>query len=413
MRIEDARGWMGRTIGDCWRIDDVVGRGGTSIVYSATNIDDDSRVALKVLHPKLAGNPGIVKIFLAEAKLGQQVKHPGIVRVLDEGTTHDGEFFLVMELLAGQTLEELRQARGGRVPLDEVMRIGHALMDCLIAVHESGVVHRDLKPSNVFVLEGGGVKLLDFGVAKVQGNTADAAQNVVGTPSFMPPEQALGLTSKVDEQSDVWSLGAMLFQCLSGQPVHVGKHLDAVMLASASTRPRSLSDAAPELSKAVIAVVDGALAYRKADRWSDIATMRRAWLEAHPHWLPTLPPPSFTADPEFIDNDLLVPTGKGTGMFDPREFLKDDILRMELAPIRPKIATLAEEDVQVAEAETKQVKSPATPTTPLEPVAPVAVLAPPKRKVSRFVLIAGAALFLAVTAASAAVVAREQSTSRR
>lgn len=408
MRIEDARGWIGRTIGDCWRIDDVIGRGGTSIVYGATNIDDDSRVALKVLHPKLASDPGIVKIFLAEAKLGQTVKHPGIVRVLDEGTTHDGEFFLVMELLAGQTLEELRQARGGRVPIDEMMRIGHALMDCLIAVHAGGVVHRDLKPSNVFVLEGGGVKLLDFGVAKVAGRTADAAQSVVGTPSFMPPEQALGLTSKVDEQSDVWSLGAMLFQCLSGQPVHTGKHLDAVMLASASTRPRSLADAAPELFRGVIAVVDRALSYRKADRWSDIAAMREAWLEAHPHWLPTLPPPSFSADPEFLDNGLLVPAGKGTGMFDPREILKE--LRAEPAPARPRIATLADDDVLVAEAETKSVKSP-TPATAIEIIAPISPA--PKRKLSRFVLIAGAAFFLAVTAVSAAVVVRDQSTSRR
>src|SRR4029078_8636920 len=97
----------------------------------------------------------------------------------------------------------------------------------------AGVVHRDLKPHNIYVLEGGGVKLLDFGFAKLRGHTADAAQNGVGTASFMSPEAALGLTKKVDIQSDVWSLGATLFQALSGQSVHVAQHMEGMMLASA------------------------------------------------------------------------------------------------------------------------------------------------------------------------------------
>src|SRR5262249_15323899 len=159
------------------------------------------------------------------------------------------------ELLVGESFDDLRQTRGGRVPLDEVMIIGDAVMDALTAVHAAGIVHRDLKPSNIHILEGGGVKLLDFGFAKLPGYTADAAQRVVGTASFMPPEQALGLTKKVDAQSDVWSLGATLFFVLSGQSVHVGQHLDAMLLASAKEKPRSLADAAPELPGPIVAVV--------------------------------------------------------------------------------------------------------------------------------------------------------------
>jgi len=323
---------IGRVLGSRWRVESVIGEGGTSTVYAATRRDDGQRGALKVFHPQLSHNPRVLRLLLSEARLVGAVAHPGTVEVLDEGVDDDGCAFLVFELLVGQTLGDLRDERGGRVPLEEVMPIGNAVMDALSAVHASGIVHRDLKPANIFVLEGGGVKLLDFGFAKLRGHTADAAQNVVGTPSFMAPEAALGLTKKMDAQTDVWSLGATLFYALSGQSVHLAKHMDAMMLATASTRPRSLADAAPELPSKIVAVIDRALSYRKADRWPDIGTMRAAWQEAHPPWLPTLPPPTFTADPEFLDPSLLVPEGMPGAhgereggaphaMFDPRELL--------------------------------------------------------------------------------------------
>lgn len=310
-----------------WRAESVLGYGATSTVYGATRTSDGVRGALKIFREDLARHPRVLKLLLQEARLVAAVEHPGTVKVLDEGVAEDGCSFLVFELLAGQTLDELREAHGGRIPIDEVMPIGNAVMHALSAVHQAGIVHRDLKPANIFILAGGGVKLLDFGFGKMRGYTADAAQNVVGTPSFMSPEAALGLTKKVDVQSDVWSLGATLFHVLSAQSVHMATHMDAMMLASASTRPRSLADAAPELPSKVVAVIDRALSYRKAERWPDIASMRAAWQEAHPHWLPTLPPPTFDADPAFLDSDLLVPepmTGETKGtLFDPRELLND------------------------------------------------------------------------------------------
>lgn len=324
-------GRIGRILGKTWRVESVLGRGGTSTVYAVTHVTRGTRAALKLMLPELSSDPAALKVLLAEARLVAAIEHPGTVKVLDEGVADDGCAFLVFELLVGQTLEELRQLRGGRVPLDEVMRIGDAAMDALRAVHEAGVVHRDLKPHNIFVLEGGGVKLLDFGFAKLRGYTADAAQNLFGTPSFMPPEQALGLAKKIDAQSDVWSLGATLFTVLSGESVHVAKHMNAMVLASASARPRSLANAAPELSSKIVAVVDRALAYRKADRWPDIVAMRAAWQEAHPHWLPTLPPPRFSADPSFLDAGLLQAepstgrTGRRRSFFDPRELLNESV----------------------------------------------------------------------------------------
>jgi serine/threonine-protein kinase len=312
---------LGRVLGGNWRAESVLGRGGTSMVYAATRVSDGVRGALKVFHSDLAESPKILKLLMAEARLVAAINHPGTVKVLDDGVA-DGRPFLVFELLIGQTLDDLRQERAGRIPLEEMMPLGDAVMDALSAVHATGIVHRDLKPPNIFVLEGGGVKLLDFGFAKLRGYTADAAQNVVGTPSFMSPEAALGLTKKVDAQSDVWSLGATLFQGLSGQSVHNEKHVEAMMLASASARPRSLAEAAPELPSKIVAVVDRALSYRKADRWPDIASMRAAWQEAHPPWLPTLRPPTFQADPAYLDASLLVPEPERKGsLFDPRELV--------------------------------------------------------------------------------------------
>jgi serine/threonine-protein kinase len=333
-------GRVGRILGGKWRVETVLGRGGTSTVYAATHVEDKTRAALKVMHTELTQKPAQLKMLLAEARLVAAIEHPGTVKVLDEGVSDDGCSFLVFELLVGQTLEELRQARGGRVPIDEVMRIGDAVMDALAAVHEAGVVHRDLKPANIFVLDGGGVKLLDFGFAKLRGYTADAAQDLFGTPSFMPPEQAMGLSKKVDAQSDVWSLGATLFTVLSGESVHIAKHMNAMLLASQSVRPRSLADAAPELPRKIATVVDKALEYRKAERWPDIRSMREAWKDAHPHWLPPLPPPSFAADPSFLDASALVAAdsieSQPGALFDPRDLLNDSTQQKEPPKEPPK-----------------------------------------------------------------------------
>jgi serine/threonine-protein kinase len=319
---------LGQVLGGKWRIESVLGHGGTSTVYLATEVTGGRRGALKLFHRELAQHPKVLKLLLAEARLVAAIDHPGTVKVLDDGVNADTAF-IVFEVLVGESLDDLRQSRGGRVPRGEMLPIGEAGMDALAAVHRAGVVHRDLKPGNIHILAGGGVKLLDFGFAKLRGYTADAAQNIVGTASFMPPEQALGLTKKVDARSDVWSLGATLFFCLSAQPVHIGEHLDAMLLASAQVKPRSLADAAPELPSQVVAVVDRALLYPKAERWPDVDAMRAAWQAAHPRWLPPLPPPAFAADPAFLDDsDLLedVDESRGEGaLFDPRTDLFDSV----------------------------------------------------------------------------------------
>jgi serine/threonine-protein kinase len=191
------------------------------------------------------------------------------------------------------------------------------------------------------------VKLLDFGLAKLRGHTNYAAQGIIGTPSFMPPEQALGLPKKMDAQSDVWSLGATLFYALSGQPVHVAKHSRAMVLASASTRPRSLAEAAPELPIAIVEVIDRALAFRKADRWPSIEAMRSAWHDAHPTWLPTLQVPKYAPDPAYLQAVMDRDPSSGPkrvdperseivmSMFDPRKLALDPALQSVALGIEP------------------------------------------------------------------------------
>src|SRR4051812_44040496 len=200
---------VGTIIGSKWRVDSVLGSGSMAAVYAVTH-RNGARAALKILHPTLCTDPAVCERFLGEGYLANSVKHTGIVRVLDDGVTDDGCVFLVMDLLEGETLEALRQRRDNRIPVIEALDISDKLMDVLSAVHQAGIIHRDLKPQNVFVCGDGQVKLLDFGVARVFDRGAASKLSmfglVLGTPSFMSPEQALGSRDKVDHQSDIWSL---------------------------------------------------------------------------------------------------------------------------------------------------------------------------------------------------------------
>jgi len=274
---------IGTVIGGKWRVDALLGAGSMAAVYAVTH-RNGARAALKILHPTLCTDPSVCERFLGEGYLANSVKHSGIVRVLDDGATDDGCVFLVMDLLEGQTLEALRQARGNRIPLEETLDIGDKLLDILSAVHSAGVIHRDLKPQNVFVCNEGTLKLLDFGVARVFDRTAQSKLSVfglvLGTPSFMSPEQALGTRDKVDNRSDLWSVGATLFTALTGETVHLGANVQARLLAAATVKARSISMVMPDLPKPIASAIDIALRFKKEDRWQTADAMRRALREA-------------------------------------------------------------------------------------------------------------------------------------
>jgi eukaryotic-like serine/threonine-protein kinase len=274
---------VGTIIGGKWRVDALLGSGSMAAVYAVTH-RNGARAALKILHPTLCTDPAVCERFLGEGYLANSVKHSGIVRVLDDGVTDDGCVFLTMDLLEGDTLEALRQKRGNRIPIVESLDLADKLMDVLAAVHTAGIIHRDLKPQNVFVCDDGIVKLLDFGVARVFDRTSQSKLSmfglVLGTPSFMSPEQALGSRDKVDHRSDIWSFGATLFTALTGETVHLGANVQAKLLAAATVKARSIAMVMPSLPPGIAAAIDMSLRFKKEDRWQTVDAMRRSFREA-------------------------------------------------------------------------------------------------------------------------------------
>ena len=270
---------VGTTVRGKYRVDAFLATGTMANVYAATH-RNGALVALKILHKQLSQDSSLCERFKREGYFANSIGHPGIVRAIDDDLTEDGCPFLVMELLEGETLEERRRRKGGRLPCSWLLPIADSLLEILSAAHAREVVHRDLKPDNVFVTKAGEVKVLDFGVARwndgQESSDMTAVGMVLGTPAYMPPEQALGRREDVDAQSDIWAVGATLFVVLSGESVHVGGDAKAKLIATARTAARPLREAAPDVPRAVAAVIDRALAFHKSERWLDADAMREA-----------------------------------------------------------------------------------------------------------------------------------------
>ncbi len=271
-----ARDRLGRVLGT-YRLDDVLGAGGTSIVYAATEVTTGARVAVKLLHDYLSRSAEVCRRFVREGYLSNMIGHPGMVRVVDDGTTDTGEAYLVLELLEGETLEQRRVKAGGTLPVDEVLAAGDALLDVLEAAHAHNVVHRDIKPSNLLVTKDGVLKVLDFGIARIVDDgpaSATKTGQMVGTPAFMPPEQALSRPREVDARTDLWAVGATMFTLLSGETVHVAESSSEHLVKAATVPARSLVKALPAVPANVEALVAKALEFSKAERWQSAREMR-------------------------------------------------------------------------------------------------------------------------------------------
>ena len=222
-RAEDA---VGRVLGS-YRLMEVIGRGGMGRVYMAEHVRLGRRVALKVLRPEYAVKRDAVARFFQEAKAVNKIRHRNIVDITDFIELEDGTTFIIMELLEGVSLGKLLR-RHGPMEMPRLLAVLIQVCEALEAAHAVDIVHRDLKPDNIFLCpdqSGEVVKLLDFGVAKLLSHDEDtgafawqtAAGSVVGTPAYMSPEQASGLP--VDGRSDVYSLGAIMYELFCGQPL--------------------------------------------------------------------------------------------------------------------------------------------------------------------------------------------------
>jgi serine/threonine-protein kinase len=278
----EGRRWIGRVLRDRWRIDARISRGGVGTVYAATHKNNGSRAAIKVLHVEFSRDADTRSRFLQEGYAANQVNHPGVVRILDDDTSEDGHAYLVMELLEGELLETRRVRKGGRLPLPDVYEVGEQLLDVLAAAHEKGIVHRDIKPDNLFITQEGRLKVLDFGFAQMKSSfrTEQTATGfLLGTPGFMSPEQAVGNRPQIDAQTDIWAVGATLFQLISGEAVHAGESAAEMLVAAANFPPRSLATVTNGLNPRLVHLVDKAVAFEKKNRWPNARAMQFALRE--------------------------------------------------------------------------------------------------------------------------------------
>ncbi len=284
-------GWIGTILNEKWRIDGRIARGGVATVFRASDVQGGPSVAIKIMHPEYSRNADVRRRFRREGYAANKVDHPGVVRVIADDSTADGSAYIVMELVdGGEELEILREKAGGRLPYLDVARACDQVLDVLAAAHQKGIIHRDIKPENVMMLPDGSAKVLDFGIAHFKETALEAEATatglVLGTPEYMSPEQALGKRGSIDEKTDIFATGAMMFTLLSGQAVHISDVLSLLLQAQATRQARSLYAAARDLPRELIAVVDKALMLEKHLRWPSARAMQEALRKAVPQMKP-------------------------------------------------------------------------------------------------------------------------------
>jgi serine/threonine protein kinase len=249
-----------------YRVLEVLGVGAMGIVFRAEHAQLKRAVALKVMKPSLAAYPDFHRRFLREAQLAAAVDHEHVVTIYEVGEDR-GMPFLAMKLLQGETLEDRLERLGGRLTTEEVLRIGREIGEGLAAAHERGLIHRDIKPANVWLEEGRDrVKIVDFGLARGAGADAHFTQAgaVIGTPSYMAPEQANG--EEVDSRCDLFSLGAVLYRAGTGRLPFEGKDTLTVLAALASKTPEAPHRIAPGLPRPLSSLVMRLLTKDRDDR---------------------------------------------------------------------------------------------------------------------------------------------------
>jgi len=298
-QLARARGLVGETLNEKWHLDELLGAGGMAAVYRATH-RNGKQAAIKLLHPELSLDASLRKRFLREGYVANAVDHAGAVQVLDDGVTDEGTLYLVMELLEGMSLHTRWEKMNRRFSPRETLSVAHSVLGILVAAHAKGIVHRDIKPDNIFLTKDRRIKLLDFGLARLRekdpakvaaGNalrrgrldtpTKTGKGELLGTPSFMAPEQALAQTENIDARTDVWAVGATMFTLLTGRAVHEASTPREQLILAATKPAPSLLDVNENLPDAVRGVVDRALAFNKVARWPDAKTMLQAVAEAY------------------------------------------------------------------------------------------------------------------------------------
>ncbi len=264
---------IGSDVDGRYHIVELIGEGGMGKVYLAEHVEIGKRVALKVLHPSYSRMPDLVERFRREARAASKIGHPNIVDVTDSGSTADGSVYFVMEYLEGVELGSVIE-REGALDVARALRITGQICRALAAAHREGIIHRDLKPENIYLITRGGeadiVKVLDFGIAKT--TEAEAARErrltspgmAMGTPEYMAPEQAAGRAA--DARTDIYSLGAIMYEMVTGQPPYSGDNFMEILTKKATQDPPPAITVRSELPLQVSELVTAAMARNPDER---------------------------------------------------------------------------------------------------------------------------------------------------
>lgn len=262
---------------DHYQIIRQLGHGGMSRVYLASDTQDQQKVVLKFPNDELIGDIGVYERYKREAEIGNRVKHPHVQHLINPGEHHSEEY-LVMEYIHGRTLREYMEANNNQpLPVSEALRLALQLCDALVYCHEHGVFHRDIKPENIMVQDDGNIKIIDFGIALLEGArrvTWRGLTGMVGTPDYMSPEQLKG--ERGAAASDIYAVGIVLYEMLCGRTPFDGENVFAVMNQHITLDPPSILDFNPDLSPELATVVMKAIRRDSEKRFHSMLEMQNA-----------------------------------------------------------------------------------------------------------------------------------------
>ncbi len=272
---------VGQTIGP-YEVLSKIGVGGMGVVYRARDLRLDRELAIKCLPSHMARDEMARERFITEAKAASRLEHPNICSIFDIGETPGGELYMAMPYYSGQTLGQ--RIRQSPMPAEEASRVIQQVADGLAAAHRNNIIHRDIKPANIMLTDGAGVKILDFGVAKMSGVELTGTGISVGTAAYMAPEQLMG-NKDIDHRVDIWAVGAMLYEMLSGKRPFGGDTIYAVIY-SVLYNDKSLDEELADIPDTLRKIIAGCLVREPDKRFASMNELLEALCGS-----PAPPPP--------------------------------------------------------------------------------------------------------------------------